>query len=161
VASPLDRLLERLPDAKRSGHRYRAKCPRHDGKHRDSLSLSEGEDGTALVHCFGGCETADVLRTIGLDLKDLFPESHPGAKGQRPKAGWNWKRQRDRVVVEGEKIAVQFASLTILRLLYPVDGKPPEISDIESEGVFPYNGILEELWAAYATSQSHDDVQHT
>jgi Fe2+ or Zn2+ uptake regulation protein len=159
MPNPLDRILERLPDAKRQGHRYRAKCPRHDGKHRDSLSLSEGEDGAALVYCFGGCETADVLRTIGLELKDLYPDTHPGAKGQRPKAGWSWKKRKDRLAVDAEKIAIQFASLTVLKLLYPVDGKPPGISDIESEAVAPYNALLEELWTVFHERQNHEDVQ--
>ena len=123
MASTLDRIIERLPDARPYKHGYRAKCPSHDGKHRDSLSLSEGEDGAALVHCFGGCETADVLRTIGLEMKDLYPESHPGAKGQRPKAGWSWKKRKDRLEVDAEKIAIQFASLTVVKLLYAIDGK--------------------------------------
>jgi membrane-anchored protein YejM (alkaline phosphatase superfamily) len=26
-----------------------------------------------LLHCFAGCETRDVLSSIGLDFEDLFP----------------------------------------------------------------------------------------
>ena len=160
MPSALERIVERLPDARQYGHGYRARCPRHDGQHRDSLSLSEGEDGAALVHCFGGCETVDVLRTIGLDLKDLYPESHPGARGQRPKAGWSWKTKRkDKLAVDAEKIAIQFASLTVVKLLYAIDGKPPELSDIESEAIAPYNALLGDLWTVYSERQNHDDVQ--
>jgi Fe2+ or Zn2+ uptake regulation protein len=160
MASALERLVERLPDARQYGHGYRAKCPRHDGKHRDSLSLSEGEDGAALVYCFGGCETADVLRSIGLEMKDLYPESHPGARGQRPKAGWSWKgKQKDKLAVEAEKLAIQFAALIVVKLLYPIDGKPLDLSDLESEAVAPYNTLLADLWTVYRAHQQHEDVQ--
>lgn len=159
MPSALERIVERIPDARPYKHGYRAKCPSHDGKHRDSLSLSEGEDGAALVHCFGGCETADVLRTIGLEMKDLYPESHPGAKGQRPKAGWSWKKRKDRLEVDAEKIAIQFASLTVVKLLYAIDGKAPDSSDIESEAIVPYNALVADLWTVYNERQNHDDVQ--
>jgi Fe2+ or Zn2+ uptake regulation protein len=159
MTSPLERILERLPDVKQHGQRYRTKCPRHDGHHKDSLSLSEGEDGAALVYCFGGCETADVLHTLGLELKDLYPATHPSAHGKRPKPGWSYTKRKDRLAIETEKLAVQFASLAILRLLYPVDGKPPDAGDIESEGIAPYNGLLADLWTVYGERQNHEDVQ--
>jgi hypothetical protein len=34
--------------------------------------VREVADGRVLVHCFAGCETSDVLRSIGLQLSDLF-----------------------------------------------------------------------------------------
>jgi hypothetical protein len=30
-----------------------------------------------LVHCWGGCETADVVASVGLSLSDLFPPRAP------------------------------------------------------------------------------------
>jgi hypothetical protein len=96
MASPLERVLANLPDAKRSGHRYYAKCPVHQGTHKDSLSISEVEDGKVLLKCWGSCDTADVLRALGLEWKDLFPE-HTGnghGNGHRP------HRRRDKKAEE-------------------------------------------------------------
>ncbi len=42
------------------GSGYKAKCPSHPDASLDSLSLAEAGDGT-LVHCFGGCEFADIF----------------------------------------------------------------------------------------------------
>jgi hypothetical protein len=36
------------------------------------LSIRENEDGRVLLHCFGGCETSDVIASIGLSFADLF-----------------------------------------------------------------------------------------
>ncbi len=46
-------------------------CPAHDDT-RDSLSVSEGRDGQALVFCHAGCETALVVKEMGLEWTDLF-----------------------------------------------------------------------------------------
>jgi len=53
--------------------RWRAKCPSHDGKSDDSLSIAEAEDGTVLVRCWGGCSAAAIVEAAGLTLHDLFP----------------------------------------------------------------------------------------
>jgi hypothetical protein len=70
--TPVEVLLERLPDAKKSGNGWSARCPSHDDQ-RASLSVSDGEDGTALVKCHAGCETSAILAVVGLTLADLFP----------------------------------------------------------------------------------------
>lgn len=59
---------------KRSGKGWIARCPAHDDKH-PSLSIIEVDDGKVLINCHAGCHAADVVATIGLELKDLFPES--------------------------------------------------------------------------------------
>src|SRR3546814_2018207 len=40
-----------------------ARCPAHDDR-TPSLSLSDGDDGTLLVCCHAGCDSADVLRKL-------------------------------------------------------------------------------------------------
>jgi len=45
-------------------------CPAHEDK-TPSLAISETDD-RVLIHCFAGCETDDVIATIGLSLADLF-----------------------------------------------------------------------------------------
>ena len=74
AGDPLDLLLSRLDGVKQHGARYSARCPAHDDSD-PSLSLSRGEDGRALVHCYAGCENRDVLAAVGLEMRDLFPDN--------------------------------------------------------------------------------------
>jgi hypothetical protein len=46
-------------------------CPAHSSKSKKSVSLKV-EDGTVLLHDFGGCSTKDILGTLGLDWRVLF-----------------------------------------------------------------------------------------
>ncbi|MDP1809317.1 MAG: AAA family ATPase [Actinomycetota bacterium] len=76
--TPLQNVLSRLQGVKQRGKEYSANCPGPNhkrGDKRPSLNVSEGEDGRALVKCQTGCETADILTPIGLELKDLFPKA--------------------------------------------------------------------------------------
>lgn len=76
----LERILDALsqhgthPRRTPSGN-YSAKCPAHDGKGNTSLSLRQIE-GHALVYCFAGCETADVMAALGLTMADLYDDRH-------------------------------------------------------------------------------------
>ncbi len=49
---------------------YIASCPAHDDKN-PSLSVTERE-GKILLHCHGGCSAEDIVRAMGLTMKDLF-----------------------------------------------------------------------------------------
>jgi hypothetical protein len=69
-------LLSRLDGVKASGKGWRARCPSCGGR-SSKVSIAEGDDGRALIHCFGGCEVAAVLIAAGLQLSDLFPERFP------------------------------------------------------------------------------------
>ncbi|HEX7113746.1 MAG TPA: hypothetical protein VF193_01330 [Steroidobacter sp.] len=65
-------LLSRLDGVRSTGRgKWIAKCPAHADR-TPSLSIREGDDGRVLVHCFGGCEAADVIGAVGLQLSDLF-----------------------------------------------------------------------------------------
>lgn len=48
-------------------------CPAHEDR-TPSLAVKELDDGRILLHCFGGCGTDAVMRSMGLSLSDLFPE---------------------------------------------------------------------------------------
>ena len=67
--SPSGILLPRLDGVTPDGRR--AICPACGGKSR-KLSISEGDNGTLLVHCFAGCAVPDVLAAVGLTTADLF-----------------------------------------------------------------------------------------
>ena len=71
AASPAQQLLSRLEGVITTGKGWRAYCPAHGGKSA-SLAISEGENGTLLLHCFAGCQVHDVLAAVGLQVGDLF-----------------------------------------------------------------------------------------
>lgn len=82
----LDRLLSRLEKVKRAGRGYTACCPAHSDRNA-SLSVSEADNGSILLHCFAACQPADVLGAIGLSLGDLFPERlRPATPQERKEA---------------------------------------------------------------------------
>ena len=65
MMTPTERLLAKLPDAKRVGKGWSARCPAHDDR-RASLSISEGDNGGAVLHCHAGCEPVAVVAALGL-----------------------------------------------------------------------------------------------
>ena len=65
-------LIARLAHVTQCGGQYSARCPAHDDG-INSLSLSLGEDGRILLHCHAGCAVDDIVHSLGLELKDLFP----------------------------------------------------------------------------------------
>jgi hypothetical protein len=71
-ASAYERILERLDGVRRNGKRATARCPVHED-HDPSLSITPIE-GQTLIYCHAGCDTADVMAKIGLELGDLFDD---------------------------------------------------------------------------------------
>jgi hypothetical protein len=84
--TPVELLLSKLPNAKRHGEAWAARCPAHKDK-RPSLSISEGEGGRALVHCHAGCKPEEVVAALGMTLADLMPATpttgRPMPRGMR------------------------------------------------------------------------------
>ncbi len=71
--SPIELVLAHLPKHKRRGAHWRGPCPAHHGKN-SNLAVSLAEDGSVLLHCHSnGCEPAEIVGSIGLELADLFP----------------------------------------------------------------------------------------
>jgi hypothetical protein len=69
--SPVELVLSRLPDAKRNGTGWVARCPAHDDRH-PSLSIGEGENGCALICCHAGCSPEAVVQAMRLEMRDLM-----------------------------------------------------------------------------------------
>jgi putative DNA primase/helicase len=83
IASPAaESILERLDGVKPLGTGWVARCPAHDDVD-PSLKVDVDESGKVLLHCHAGCEPADVVAAIGLELADLFP---PRKRGRDVKA---------------------------------------------------------------------------
>jgi hypothetical protein len=76
-----DRLLDRLRTDSRkvitSARGAMAQCPAHEDRN-PSLSITKIPQ-QVLLHCFAGCQTADVLAALGWTMADLF-DDHRGAK---------------------------------------------------------------------------------
>ncbi len=85
-SQPVARLLDRLGNVKKAGDGHTARCPSHEDKN-NSLSINEGKDGCALVKCHAGCTTDQIVRSIGLDLADLFEKKDAPSRVRRNKGG--------------------------------------------------------------------------
>lgn len=70
-----DDILDRLDQVRQSGNGHTSRCPAHDDK-SPSLSIHQADDGKVLMYCAAGCSISDVTDSIGIELKDLFPDSN-------------------------------------------------------------------------------------
>jgi hypothetical protein len=77
--TPVELVLSKLPDAKRNGKGWAARCPAHEDK-RPSLSITEGDNGGALVHCHAGCPPEEIVAALGVTLADLMPATPTTAR---------------------------------------------------------------------------------
>ena len=75
--TPLENTLSRLDKPRqRQPGQWSACCtgPNHKrGDKSPSLSIRETPEGSVLLHCFAGCEVAEIVASLGLELSDLFP----------------------------------------------------------------------------------------
>ena len=71
-----DDLISRLDGTRKTGEgKWIARCPAHDDR-SPSLSVRETNDGTILIKCFAGCETLSICRSVGIEIRDLFPNKY-------------------------------------------------------------------------------------
>lgn len=138
----IEKILTKLKKVKPTGSgKFIAMCPLHNSKSQ-SLALKEVDD-RVIIHCFGGCATADVLNAIGLSFSDLFPERIPGPTAPKTKfpkfntyelfpllvqeamilaIAWNDIRQ-GKPVNEADSIRVKQAYATVMELHTEVSRK--------------------------------------
>lgn len=84
------RLLDRLEGVRATVKgRWIARCPAHDDR-RPSLSICETDD-RVLLHCWAGCEAADIVAAVGLRLADLFDKPLPSADPIPRHARIDWR----------------------------------------------------------------------
>jgi CHC2 zinc finger len=71
----IENLLSKLEKVRSKGRgKWVACCPAHADK-SPSLAITEIQDGTILIHCFGKCSITEITDAIGLSVADLFPKS--------------------------------------------------------------------------------------
>lgn len=69
--SAATRLLSKLNAVKSTGaNKWVARCPAHDDG-SPSLAVT-AVSGRVLIHCFAGCESADIVAALNLTMPDLF-----------------------------------------------------------------------------------------
>lgn len=72
----IDVLLDRLDGVQRVGEgQWKARCPAHEDND-PSFGVKVTPDGKILIHCFAGCDKLSILHAAGLNMADLFPDSH-------------------------------------------------------------------------------------
>ncbi len=91
---PVHKILERAEGVRKAGSGWLVRCPLPDhgqgrGDRNPSVSVSEGDDGRALVKCKAGCETEAIVAAWGLSMSDLFQSRNEltGGNVARPRAG--------------------------------------------------------------------------
>jgi hypothetical protein len=88
--SPVETVLALLPDHRKSGKGWTARCPAHEDG-RASLSVGVGKDGQVLLRCHAGCDFKDIVKALKLEERDLFATAdgdHAGNGRERPGKDW-------------------------------------------------------------------------
>ena len=71
-------ILKKLHGVVRTTNGWQALCPAHSDE-KPSLCIAN-DDGKILLHCKAGCRTEDVVKALGLEMRDLFPENQEHVK---------------------------------------------------------------------------------
>jgi Protein of unknown function (DUF3631) len=86
LVKPIELVIARLEEhgcnPRRSGAGWSARCPSHDDT-KPSLSVKEGDDECAVMHCFVGCPNEQIVAALKLNMADLFPPK-PSRDGWGP-----------------------------------------------------------------------------
>jgi hypothetical protein len=114
----VDILLSRLDRVRQFGKGWSARCPAHDDR-QASLSVTIGNDGRILAHCFAGCAIGDVLGAVGLTLTDLFParirDDSPDGRRELREAARQAQWRAALGVLAAEATVVSIAAFDVLR----------------------------------------------
>src|SRR5512134_3987358 len=107
----VDAILAKLDRVRRVGDdRWVARCPSHESRSQQSLSIRELDDGRTLVHDFGGCSVDQVLGAVGMKVEDLFPP-RPLEHAKRERRPWTINQGLD--VLDHESNLICMAALNI------------------------------------------------
>jgi len=64
-----------IPSARPYGGGYRGPCPSCGGGSRSTKFGFVEREGKILFHCFSGCSTETICRSMNIDLRDLFVDT--------------------------------------------------------------------------------------
>jgi CHC2 zinc finger len=107
MTRPIELILSRLEkvSGNEGGIRFKALCPAHPDR-SPSLSVSEGDGGRALLHCFSGCSAEAIVSSIKLTMTDLFCVDNVT---KRPPLVPGVSRRELRTAIEFEKTILYIA----------------------------------------------------
>jgi putative DNA primase/helicase len=71
ASEPVERVLSLLQNVATISGGWTARCPAHADR-VNSLSIAEGRDGRALIHCHAGCTFDEVVAALGISVRSLF-----------------------------------------------------------------------------------------
>ncbi len=81
---PIDKLLPKLSQVKSvKADVWIACCPAHDDK-TPSLKITQTSDGVVLLKCWAGCNAAEVVAAVDMEMRDLFPSDDGKPRRQGP-----------------------------------------------------------------------------
>lgn len=81
-----------------------AQCPAHDDR-TPSLSISEGADGCAVLHCHADCTVPAIVAALGLEMKDLFTAREAAASHRtRERIFYTYRDESEAVLFRVERI---------------------------------------------------------
>jgi KaiC/GvpD/RAD55 family RecA-like ATPase len=125
----LGALAARGTPTHKNGQGWLAHCPAHQDK-VPSLSISEGQDGRALVKCFAGCTPESIVAALGLKMTDLFNDPLKTARcealrstkeaGARESQG----PQTLEAFCAVRKLDIEFLEKTVKAREETIDGRP-------------------------------------
>jgi hypothetical protein len=78
----IEDFLSKLKRVNKNSNGWEAYCPGHQ-ETKASLTVSTGEDGRILLHCFAGCSAESIVSALGLKMADLFPDRPPPERAAR------------------------------------------------------------------------------
>ncbi len=149
--SALDKVLDRLRNTRRERDEWLASCPvTGHGKGRGdldpSLGVREAEDGKVLIICRAGCSSEDVMSSLGLEMKDLYPRTGEG-DDTRHKTGKTAKPSLTlKQYAEAKALPIDFLEDLGLRDIH-YNGSPtvriPYLNEDGTEGVSRFRLALE------------------
>jgi hypothetical protein len=101
---PVEKVLGRLEGVVESSGSWKALCPSHADR-EPSLSVSEGDDGRALIKCFAGWEAPESVAELGLEMGDLFEHRNGHRKNSHstPRKRHCWRQGHSPLLLHREK----------------------------------------------------------
>lgn len=117
--TPVELVLSNLKRVKQVGNGWAACCPAHDDR-TPSLSVTEGDDGRALMKCHAGCPVREIASSLGLTISDLMPPRPEFAPDSRTKSSNTFPTAASAV----EKLERKMGYLTRAWTYHAANGDP-------------------------------------
>jgi aconitate hydratase len=125
-SEPMARVLSLVKDARPSGSGWTARCPAHDDR-TPSLSITQGNDGRALLHCHAGCAFNAIVAALGIEERELFPSTDAAAvpsRSPRP------PREFDSAAAGADAYRTTHGPEAAKWVYHDAEGKPIRLADL-------------------------------